>query len=388
VSRHDLSISIRQEPQRPKPWGAFWREYKPGVTPRKQARFFDTQDEAERFKAAFLAELDKPTAHEQLEAATPARRGTLGAYLADWLRDAVKPHRTASTYRSYEQLVRLHISPKIGTWKWADVGSVKVRQFYEDLFTAKATLATRKHVHSCLSSAFGQAVEDELITHNPCLKLGRRLRHKGERDLNPEPNPFTREDAATFLADVAAHEPEWVEYFQFLHDTGVRVGEVAALKWEHVDLDGQRAKIEWSFSPSDGADTAPKTHRRRWVDLSDLVVDQLRAWRTRQREWWLKRGRVGKAPSYVFTNRRGSPRRQDGNMRRVFDRLIARTGLPSHTPHDLRDTFATTHLTDNFAKLPWVSRQLGHESERTTVEHYYRFLPDQVSKGFANQIRR
>jgi integrase len=52
-----------------------------------------------------------------------------------------------------------------------------------------------------------------------------------------------------------------------------------------------------------------------------------------------------------------------------------------------RDTFATLHLTDDYSRLPWVSRQLGHETERTTIDHYYGFLPTKASEQFANRIR-
>jgi integrase len=184
---------------------------------------------------------------------------------------------------------------------------------------------------------------------------------------------------------VAQHEPAWLEYFQFLHDTGCRVGEVAALTWANVDLDRKRARIEASYSPVDGKDKSPKTHQRRYIDLSDLVVTQLLAWRPRQKRDALKDRR--KPPAYVFTNTHGSPRRQDGNMRRVFARVVKACKLGDHTPHDFRDTFATLHLTDDYSRLPWVSRQLGHETERTTIDHYYGFLPTKASEQFANQIR-
>jgi integrase len=75
-------------------------------------------------------------------------------------------------------------------------------------------------------------------------------------ELDPEPNPFSREERDRFMRRVATHEDEWLEYFQFLFDVGVRVGEAAALKWANVDLDQKVAKIEASYSPSDNRDKA------------------------------------------------------------------------------------------------------------------------------------
>ena len=53
----------------------------------------------------------------------------------------------------------------------------------------------------------------------------------------------------------------------------------------------------------------------------------------------------------------------------------------------IRDTFAILHLSANYAKLPWVSKQLGHETERTTIDLYFRFLPSTFTKKYANEIR-
>jgi integrase len=100
-----------------------------------------------------------------------------------------------------------------------------------------------------------------------------------------------------------------LEYFQFLFDQGPRVGEVAALKWEKVDLEGTTATIDRSYSPSDAKDKTTKTCQRRVITLTDVVITQLKALRVRQKKDAFKRG--GKPPVYVFTNRRGSPRRQD-----------------------------------------------------------------------------
>ena len=94
-------------------------------------------------------------------------------------------------------------------------------------------------------------------------------------------------------------------------------------------------------------------------------------------------------------------------MRRVFARVIAhatigdaddapktfgarvngKAVIEHHTPHDVRDTFATTHLIADYSRLPWVSQQLGHENTQTTLDHYYRFLPSSVTAQFANKIR-
>jgi len=393
-------MTIRERPNegRPKPWEVGWRERQPGQKKsKKRARYFLTEAEAKKFVAS--------VEHEEAIDSTPepetpkAPAGTVSAYLTDWLANHVKRHNDAATYRSYESLTRLYIIPHLGDIVFTELRRKRIKQFMNDLYDGGVKLGNRKHIHSCLSSACGQAVIEEDLEYNPCEKLGKMIRQRDEDALEPEPNPFTATEAAAFLKYVEEHERDWLEYFQFLHDVGCRVGELAALKWKNVDLSGKRARIEASFSPSEGEDKAPKTHQRRWVDLTDLVVDQLTEWRVRQKKDGLRRGRPVKPSTYMLTNTRGSARRQDGNMRRVFARVLVgmegknwtkeqRAEWRTHTPHDIRDTFATTHLLADYTRLPWVSAQLGHETERTTQEHYFKFLPSTYTRGFANKIRQ
>jgi integrase len=383
-----MSINIRFRAER-NHWQIQWKD----AAGHKLFDHAKTEAEAIAMKSAMeraLAATPPPAASEPTS--TP-KAGTLGAYLVDWLRDVIEPHREAATYKSYDQQVRLFIEPKIGHVKLADLGRKKVREFLEDLYHDGVKLGRRRLVHACLRSACSSAVSDELVPSNPCEKLGRLLRHKDEQDADPEPNPYTREQAQTFLTYVSEHEARvWSVYFQFLHDTGCRVGELAALKWYDkngkplVDLVGKRAKIEASYSPAAGKDKLPKTNQRRYVDLTDLVVDLLTEWKKEQRERLMRVGLNAKT-AYMVTNDHGSPRRQDGNLVRVFTRVNKGCGFVGHTPHDFRATFATVHLTDDFGRLPWVSRQLGHASERTTLDHYFRFLPTKTSANYANEIR-
>jgi len=67
--------------------------------------------------------------------------------------------------------------------------------------------------------------------------------------------------------------------------------------------------------------------------------------------------------------------------------VIERIELAGHTPHDCRDTFATTHLTDDWNRLGWVSAQLGHERLTTTENHYYERRPTEASMQYANLVR-
>jgi integrase len=294
-----------------------------------------------------------------------------------------------ATYKSYETITRLHINPAIGSLKVTDkaLNPARILAFYDDLAARGVKLGSRRAIHSTLRAALSWAVLSNLLSRNPCFQLGRELRRSGEATAK-KANPLTADDAARFLAYVDRHEEPWSPVFHFLHDSGVRVGEAAALKWAAVDLDRATASIESSYSAPAGGDKDTKTHKGRTIDLSTDLVDRLTTWRKAQRVESLKRGRTPRA--YVFTNGRGQPQRPDGGMRRVFARVLKTLGIAGkgYTLHSLRDTFASTHLSQDWGKLGWVSTQLGHANTATTETHYFAFRSTASTKRYADDIRK
>ena len=132
---------------------------------------------------------------------------------------------------------------------------------------------------------------------------------------------------------------------------------------------------------------SPRQIGRRLARLQGQTIGGLCLVREKQDEhgWIWEWRRTLAAWLYVLTNRRGTARRQDGNQRRVLDRVLADAKITTHhTIYDLRDTFATTQ---DWGKLPRVSKQLGHASVITTEKHYYKFKPSAATAGYVDRIR-
>jgi integrase len=70
----------------------------------------------------------------------------------------------------------------------------------------------------------------------------------------------------------------------------------------------------------------------------------------------------------------GVERLDDSNVRKVFARICTAAKLRSHSPHDLRDTYASQLLSSNVPLL-YVSEQRGHSSAAFTLKHYAKWLP-------------
>jgi len=378
-------------------YAAHWNEYPhgPGTKRVPKSKWFATQADADHFKAEFEKAANAARQAEPVADVTypPEPLGDnrlrLDSFMVHTWLPARKKKIDPATYKSYESLTRLHITPAIGALKVTDkvLNPVRILAFYDDLAARKIALGSRRAIHSTLRAALSWAVLSNLLTRNPCFQVGRELRQSGE-STGTKANPLSAADAARFLAYVDRHEEPWSPLFHFLHDTGVRVGEASALQWANVDLDNATARIESSYSAPAGGDKDTKTHQGRTIDLSTDLVTRLRAWRSAQRVESLRCGRTPRA--YVFTNGRGQPQRADGGMRRVFARVLKTLGIAGkgYTLHSLRDTFASTHLSQDWGKLGWVSTQLGHANTATTETHYFAFRSTAATKRYADDIRR
>lgn len=376
------------------PWGVCWNIYPDGRIGRakQKSSWFATKGEAEQFQHEVLAAL--PVAPPPV--VVYRHVDSVAALAVEWLK-FVDGQREAATHRSYAGLVKNYIAPVPEHPRYPGLGDVIVHDatfvpkvvadYLTELHEAGVSLSMRRRVHRAVSAFATYAkFAGKLTKDNPCFDLGRLIRKRGEEESEPVANPFTQDEIARIFDQIEACEPDWLPYFQFIYDVGVRPGEAAALKWDTLDLDRLKVKIAWSWSPAGKKDKPPKIHERRTIDLTSLVVERLLAWRPIQRQALLRRA-IRQSP-YVFTSRSGARAFQDGGVRLVFARVMKACNIEGHVLYDFRHSFASHHLSDAWdRKLTWVSKQLGHKHVSTTEKCYYAYRPTTASRGFADEIR-
>jgi integrase len=158
--------------------------------------------------------------------------------------------------------------------------------------------------------------------------------------------------------------------------TGMRQGELAALRWEDVDLNGKP-----SITVRRSADTrtqtrvsTTKTGKKRKIHIGPRTVEVLNAHRARQREERMAAASWAD-PGLVFPNTKGKIRRRDSVMRSLRQ-FLEEAGLPIEVPfHDLRHTSGTLALRQG-VPLHTVSRMLGHADPAMTLRRYAHVLDD------------
>ena len=161
--------------------------------------------------------------------------------------------------------------------------------------------------------------------------------------------------------------------------TGLRLGELLALRWDDVDLDGGMLTVRRSrgrVRKDDGyeyEDGQPKSKKSRRVELSRDVIAVLRMMPSRFRG-----GRV--------FERQGKPYDPNNLVKRDFARTLRRAGLPKIRFHDLRHTYAALLIAAG-AHPKYIQAQLGHASITTTLNTYGHLLPKEF-RGESDRLSR
>ena len=288
-----------------------------------------------------------------------------------WLKDAVQGTVRQSTYEVYGHMIRPHIVPGLGRLKLKNLTPAHVRAFYRDLLNSGLSPATVHKMHVVLHKALDGAVSDGLIPRNIAkgVKVPQALAKRREiRSLTPE--------QARALLEAARGDRLEALYVLALN-TGLRQGELLALKWEDVELEDAVQRVGSTITRSGGkVDVGPpKTNKsRRSVGLAASAMEALRDHLARQLEEMERIGSLYHPGGFVFANESGGIINPSNLRNRSFARLLKRAGLPKIRFHDLRHTCATLLLSRNVdPKI--VSEMLGHSSVSITLDIYSHVLP-------------
>jgi integrase len=160
--------------------------------------------------------------------------------------------------------------------------------------------------------------------------------------------------------------------------TGMRQGELLALKWEDVDLEAGVLQVRRTLSTATGGGFrfgAPKTAKsRRSIKLPNTALSSLRKHRKAQLEERMRLGELFVDQGLVFTSRVGTPISRQDLITRSFKPLLKWAGLPDIRFHDLRHTCATLLLSKG-VHAKFVQELLGHATISITLDTYSHVLP-------------
>jgi integrase len=294
---------------------------------------------------------------------------TTGVYLQSWLNDTARYEVSEGTYSRYERTCRNHLVPFFGRITLRELSTAQVRAFKDRKIEEGLNPNTVGVMQGVLSNELNQAVDDGLIPSNPASRVKKAVK----REQAPM-RSLSQEEASRLLGAAVGMRDEAL--LTLALRTGMRQGELAALRWEDIDLTDKP-----SITVRRSADTRTKTRvsttktgKDRRIHIGPRTVDVLKGHRARQLE-----ERMAAAswtdPGLVFPNTKGKIRRRDSVMRSLR-RFLKESGLPVDVRfHDLRHTAGTLALRQG-VPLHTVSRMLGHSDPAMTLRRYAHVLED------------
>jgi integrase len=337
-----------------------------GKRRRKWHSFKGTKRKAQIECARLVSEMSGGTYLE------PART-TLAQFLDQWLAD-IKGNVAPRTHERYSEIARKNLIPLLGAMMLPKLQPMQISAAYTKALASgrrdgKGGLSPRTvhHMHRVLKQALNQAVRWQLLIRNPVEAV--------------DPPKVERHRIATYDMPQTAALIDAVRGTRMFIPTllavlcGMRRGEIAALRWQNVDLSlGQISIVASAEQMNSGVRLKEtKSGRARTVAMSGTVRDELRVYRLQQAQDMLKLGTRLTDENFVATLADGSPM-QPTFITHEWVRIISATALPRVRFHDLRHAHAT-HMLSSGIHPKVASERLGHSKVGITLDLYSHVLP-------------
>ena len=301
-----------------------------------------TQRGAERYERELRDALSTGEFGKEVERTVP----TLEAFVPEFLNTYARVNNKHSEVETKTTICRHHLVPFFGRMRLNAIGPRHIEAFKAKMVAAEYAPKTVNNALTVLRKMLCVAVEWDHLDHVPAVRWLR---------VPPQRFDFLDFEEASRLVAASA---EWRPMIVTAMKTGLRLGELLALRWEDVDLVAGRLVVRQNFSR--GRLTTPKNGRERQVPLSDELVVVLKAHRHLRGE-------------LVFCNKDGSLFSK-GETKWPLWRACVRAGLRKIGWHSLRHTFAS-HLVMRGAPMKAVQELLGHQSLEMTMR-YAHLSPD------------
>lgn len=333
-----------------------------------------------------------------------------GEWLNDWLNTYRINDLKPTTYSSYETNLRVHIIPGLGKKPLKDLTPKMIQNFLNGKYKEGLSAATVKKIYAVMKTALILAVDSELILKNPargvslrkedikvvhtdCEDAGDENESTYEDDSDCEENVkiFTKEEQV--LLEKAIKGTYYYGVYKTLLYSGLRIGELTALKWKNVDLNQgfihvvQTAARVNIYSDKSKSKTrivimTPKTKKSiRYVPVSQTIVNMLKEHQILQKQnadIRQKKNKQYQDKGFVFCAPNGNCF-ENRNVLRAFCNILNKNGLPLYNLHSLRHTYASRLLEKNIS-IKKISELLGHADAGFTANIYTHVLPFELKQ--------
>jgi integrase len=316
----------------------------------------------------------------QVDANIPTFKG----YSAEWV-EQNSGRWDMYTYMRYESILRLHIwpYPPFTNGNIVEIARTDIKKRLRLLLKSHSP-ATVQLVHTVFCSILREAVDDKLISSNPAEGLLKSVLPPKNKRRVKEPDPLDMEERDRFLehAEKICSFDELL-ILKVMLFAGFRLGEVLAMGLEHLDSEKMLYHVSHSYKLYRFG--LPKKGKKRFVDLPDFLVQDLKRHVQNRRKESLRSGDGGEVDLlFVDPREKGLPYSQR-KVQGLVKRVCSHAKLRRRHPHDLRHTYATILLMAHQSPA-YVQNQLGHSSISITVDIYGHWIPGMGRDGLEDAL--
>lgn len=287
-----------------------------------------------------------------------------------WLETAVRPYVKLETYAGYHRNLNNHIYPVLGN---LNIGKITPQHIQDMVIGLQKKLAptTLSGICRLLKSVLNAACEKEVLSRSPYQ--GIRLPRTGKRP----PRVLTCLEQKK-LEKNALYNNE-IEYLMCLY-TGIRVGELCALRWKDIDFENSYLHIRHSIQRIPANHDLQGTRLilstpKSTASVRDIPIPHFLTMLLREK---MVLEQIS-PQDYIFKNNKGNCR-DPRTMQRKITELGKRLGIEGIHMHTLRHTFATRCL-ERGIRYEILCELLGHSSPQITLRHYAHCTPETKRKS-------
>ena len=277
---------------------------------------------------------------------------TLGEWYEYWLDTYMKDTVKQSTYASYRSYLNKHFCA-LGKILLKKLEPHTLQEFYNYKFREEGlSPKTLRNYHMALHKCLQQAVKEHLLVYNPCDAV---TLPSGEK---PEVVVFTNDQQRALVQ--ASYRHRYGVFIRLDLCTGLRMGELLALKWEDIDFSTAQLHVRRTinrlakYEAHDGENKTeivfgtPKTkNSRRTIPLTRTMADELARWKQQQVQDKIRAGDKYTDDGFIVTNEFGHYFEQK-TFKDYYDRLLKDADIGHFTFHALRHPYVK-HTTKIFS---------------------------------------
>ena len=296
-------------------------------------------------------------------------------WLNEYMVHVIRPN-TISRYRG---LLQLHVYPYLGEYQISKITTIQIQRMYNDLKENGRRTNVKKlgkglsgntvrGIHMLLHEIMEYALKENMILKNPT---------NGTTIPKIEPvelQVLNEKQLKTFISALQS-DKAWSDFFYLEIMTGLRRGEICALRWSDLDTVEKKLYVNRSASYQGEVGKTKTLYSERVIKLPQSVYEVLvERLKTSQSEW-------------IFPHPKDMSKPMPGDIAlRRWRKILESAGLPHIRFHDLRHTFAT-HAVSAGIDPKTLSSILGHSKASFSLDRYGHVTAE-MQKGAAKTMGR